>query len=66
MKKLKTRIKGWLIVKIAMLRKQNKFLKGKVEELILMEQDYIDKINILKSELRKVKLENERLTNQKE
>ena len=65
-KKIKTRIKGWLIVKIAKLRRENKRLKNKLEEFILKEQDYIDKINLMKSELRKLRLENERLNNQKE
>lgn len=65
MKKLKTRIKGWLIVKIAKLRKDNKTLKNKLEELVLKEQKYIDKINLMKSELRKLRLENERLNNEK-
>lgn len=65
MKKLKTKIKGWLIVKIAVLRKQNKRLKNKLEELILKEQDYIDEMNLMKSELRKLRLENERYNNEK-
>ena len=65
MKKLKTRIKGWLIVKIAKLRKDNKFLKEKIQELILKEQDYIDEFNLMKSEIRSLKLENERLNSEK-
>lgn len=60
-KKIKTRIKGWLIVKIAQLRKENKKFKTKVEEFVLKEQDYIDELNRLKSEIRGLKLENERL-----
>lgn len=60
-KKIKTRIKGWLIVKIAQLRKENKRLKTKVEEFVLKEQDYIDELNRLRSEIRGLKLENERL-----
>lgn len=60
-KKIKTRIKGWLIVKIAQLRKENKKLKTKVEEFVLKEQDYIDELNRLKSKIRGLKLENERL-----
>lgn len=60
-KKIKTRIKGWLIVKIAQLRKENKRLKAKVEEFVLKEQDYIDELNRLKSKIRGLKLENERL-----
>lgn len=60
-KKIKTRIKGWLIVKIAQLRKENKRLKTKVEEFVLKEQDYIDELNRLKSKIRGLKLENERL-----
>lgn len=60
-KKIKTRIKGWLIVKIAQLRKENKKLKTKVEEFVLKEQDYIDELNRLRSEIRGLKLENERL-----
>lgn len=66
MKKLKTRIKGWLIIKIAKLRKENKRLKEQLEKVKSKEQKYIDKINVLKSELRKLRLENERLNNQKE
>lgn len=65
MKKIKTRIKGWLIVKIAKLRKENKTLKNKLEELVLKEQEYIDAMNLMKSELRKLRLENERLDNEK-
>lgn len=66
MKKLKTRIKNSLILKIAKLRKQNKHLKNKIEELILKEQEYIDLKNVLQAEVRRLKLENERLTNKKE
>lgn len=66
MKKLKTKIKNSLILKIAKLRKQNKHLKNKIEELILKEQEYIDLKNVLQAEVRRLKLENERLTNQKE
>lgn len=66
MKKIKTRIKNSLILKIAKLRKQNKHLKNKIEELILKEQEYIDLKNVLQAEVRRLKLENERLTNQKE
>ena len=65
MKKLKTRIKGWLIVKIAKLRKENKTLKNKIIEFVLKEQEYIDAMNLMKSELRKLRLENERLDNEK-
>ena len=65
-KKLKTRIKNSLILKIAKLRKQNKHLKNKIEELILKEQEYIDLKNVLQAEVRRLKLENERLTNKKE
>lgn len=64
MKKLKTRIKGWLIVKIAKLRKENETLKNKIIELVLKEQDYIDAMNLMKSELRKLRLENERLNSE--
>lgn len=66
MKKLKTKIKNSLILKIAKLRKQNKHLKNKIEELILKEQEYIDLKNVLQAEVRRLKLENERLTNKKE
>lgn len=66
MKKLKTRIKGWLIVKIAKLRKENKTLKNKIIEFVLKEQEYIDEMNLMKSELRKLKIENEKLNNKKE
>ena len=66
MKKIKTRIKSSLILKIAKLRKQNKHLKNKIEELILKEQEYIDLKNVLQAEVRRLKLENERLTNKKE
>lgn len=65
MKKLKTRIKGWLIVKITKLRKDNKILKNKLSELVLKEQDYIDKMNLMKNELRKLRLENEKLNSEK-
>lgn len=65
MKKLKTRIKGWLIIKIAKLRKENKRLKEQLEKVKPKEQKYIDKMNLMKSELRKLRLENERLNNEK-
>ena len=66
MKKLKTRVKGWLIVKIAKLRKENNLLKQQLKEVKPKEKKYIGKINLLKSELRKVKLENEKLNSKKE
>ena len=64
MKKLKTRIKGWLIVKIAKLRKENLRLK-KLLEMKPKDKQYINEISRLRSELRKLRLENERLNSEK-
>lgn len=64
MKKLKIQIKGWLVVKIANLRKDNRHLKNKIEELILNERKYIDEMNNLKRQIRTLKIENARLKKQ--
>lgn len=64
MKKLKIKIKGWLVVKIAELRKDNRHLKNKIEELILNERKYIDEMNNLKRKIRTLKIENARLKKQ--
>lgn len=64
MKKLKIQIKGWLVVKIAELRKNNRHLRNKIEELILNERKYIDEMNNLKRQIRTLKLENARLKKQ--
>lgn len=64
MKKLKIQIKGWLVVKIAELRKDNRHLKNKIEELILNERKYIDEMNNLKRQIRTLKIENARLKKQ--
>lgn len=61
MKKLKSRINSWLISKVVRTRRENKILKNKIEEFILKEQEYIDAMNILRNEVRGLKLENERL-----
>lgn len=64
MKKLKIKIKGWLVVKIAELRKDNRHLRNKIEELILNERKYIDEMNNLKRQIRTLKIENARLKKQ--
>lgn len=64
MKKLKIQIKGWLVVKIAELRKDNRHLRNKIEELILNERKYIDEMNNLKRQIRTLKIENARLKKQ--
>ena len=64
MKKLKIKIKGWLVVKIAELRKDNRHLRNKIEELILNERKYIDEMNNLKRKIRTLNIENARLKKQ--
>lgn len=56
MKKLKIKIKGWLLVKIAKYRKQIKLLEKKIIEIIEKEQDYIDKITLLENDIRELTL----------
>lgn len=55
MKKLKVRIKNWLIIKIAKLRKENRLLRKALKESRDKEKPYIDKINSLKNENRSLK-----------
>ena len=64
MKKLKIKIKGWLVVKIAELRKDNRHLRNKIEELILNERKYMDEMNNLKRKIRTLNIENARLKKQ--
>lgn len=55
-KKLKMKYKSFLIVKLSLARKENKFLKEKVTNAILDEQKYIDKISLMQNEIRQLKL----------
>lgn len=54
MKKLKIKLKGVLVLKIARLRKEIKAYKKRIDEDILREQDYIDKINLLQVDIREL------------
>lgn len=56
MKKLKIKIKGWLLVKIARYRKQIKTYKEKIADNILKEQEYIDKMNLMQNDIRELLL----------
>lgn len=54
MKNLKIKIRGFLIIKIAKLRREIKAYKERILEDALREQDYIDKINIMQDEIRQL------------
>lgn len=44
-KKLKIKIKGWLLVKLAVARKEVKTLKERITDDVLERQKYIDEIS---------------------
>lgn len=52
MKKLKIKIKGFLVLKIAKLRKEIKAYKERLAEDVIREQEYIDKISLMQSDIR--------------
>ena len=56
MKKLKIKLKGILVLKIAKLRKEIKAYKERITEDVLREQDYIDKMNLLQGDIRELLL----------
>lgn len=56
MKKLKIKIKGWLLVKIAKYRKEIKAYKERIAEDVLEKQKLIDKMNIMQGDIRKLLL----------
>lgn len=56
MKKLKIKIKGWLLVKIAKYRKEIKAYKERITEDVLEKQKLIDKMNIMQGDVRELLL----------
>lgn len=56
MKKLKIKIKGWLLVKIAKYRKEIKAYKERIAEDVLEKQKLIDKMNIMQGDVRELLL----------
>ena len=56
MKKLKFKIKGWLLVKLAKARRETNAYKEKLAEAVLKEKDYIDKINLMQNDVRQLLL----------
>lgn len=56
MKKLKIKLKGILVLKIAKLRKEIKAYKERIAEDVLREQEYIDKMNLLQGDIRELLL----------
>ena len=56
MKKLKIKIKGWLLVKIAKYRKEINAYKNRITEDVLEKRKLIDKINLLENDVRKLLL----------
>lgn len=56
MKKLKFKIKGWLLVKLAKARRETRIYKDKLAESVLKEQEYIDKINLMQDDVRQLLL----------
>ena len=56
MKKLKIKIKGLLVLKIAKLKKEIKAYKERILQDVLKEQEYIDKINLLELDIRELLL----------
>lgn len=56
MKKLKIKIKGWLLVKLAKARSEAKAYKDKLAEEVLKEKDYIDKMSLMQDDIRQLLL----------
>ena len=54
MKNLKIKIRGFLIIKIAKLRKKIKAYEDRILEDALKEQEYIDEMNLMKDEIRQL------------
>lgn len=54
MKKLKIKIKGFLVLKIVKYRKEIKAYKKRIQEDILKEQEFDDKITLLENEIRQL------------
>lgn len=54
MKNLKIKIRGFLIIKIAKLRREIKAYKERILEDTLREQDYIDQMNIMQDDIRQL------------
>ena len=55
-KKLKIKIKGWLLVKLARARKEAKILKKQITDDVLERQKYIDEISYKDSLIRELLL----------
>lgn len=55
-KKIKSKINGWLLVKLGKTKKENKVLRKKIAEDVLKEQEYIDKITLMQGQIRSLKL----------
>ena len=56
MKKLKIKLKGVLVLKIAKLRKEIKAYKQRLADDVLKEQEYIDKITLMENDIRELLL----------
>lgn len=54
MKNLKIKIRGFLIIKIAKLRREIKAYKERILEDTIREQEYIDQMNIMQDEIRQL------------
>ena len=55
-KKIKSKINGWLLVKLGKTKKENKVLRKKIADDVLREQAYIDKITLMQGQIRSLKL----------
>lgn len=55
-KKIRSKINGWLLVKLGKTKKENKVLRKKIAEDVLREQAYIDKITLMQGQIRSLKL----------
>ena len=56
MKKLKIKLKGLLLVKIAKYRKEIKAYKDRIANDVLLHQELIDKINLMQDDIRQLLL----------
>ena len=56
MKKLKIKIRGFLVIKIMKYRKEIKIYKDKLADNVLKEREYIDKMNLMQDEIRQLLL----------
>lgn len=52
----KTKVKGWLLVKIAKLRRENKAYRKRIADDVIVEHQLIDKISLMQDDIRQLLL----------